>query len=254
MPDSEASDPLVIPPPNFSSIASRLSFSLLASANIQSLPSLLAVFPRSRLAARRVALRIKSGRLVRLPLASASRTASTLSLAGRLCPASSPNVVLGAVALSAPPFSKPPRIWSMRGSMGGEPATFRDGMPGTLSQGLGDFISLRPPFTPGFDKDSSEDDGDVIESGKMVAPPKELGCGESGTCLADKESPALPGNLPLGESKRGTSLPLIVVKVGLVFLPTLTWRTMPPSSGTPRDIGFVGFSSSDGVSPSPSSR
>ena len=125
MPVKEPSDLLFIPPPSFSSFVA----SLLLSANIHSTPSLLAVFPRSRLAARRVALRIKSGRLVRLPLASDSRIVSTLSFGGRLWPIRSVNEGLGvkldAVVSIAPPFSKPPRIWSTRGSIRGEPAIFR---------------------------------------------------------------------------------------------------------------------------------
>ena len=59
---------------------------VLFSAFIMSqIPSLLAVFPLSRLAATRVALRIKSGKLVRLPLASASLTASMSRRGGRRC-------------------------------------------------------------------------------------------------------------------------------------------------------------------------
>ena len=130
MPVKEPSDLLIIPPPSFPSFAGWLNFSLLLSLNTQSMPSLLAVFPRSRLAARRVALLIKSGRLVRLPLTSASRTASTLSFGGRFCPIRSVNEglvacpKLAALVSSAPAFSKPPRIWLTRGSIGGEPAIF----------------------------------------------------------------------------------------------------------------------------------
>lgn len=57
-----------------------------ASSSKKLRPSLLAVRPRSRFDATLVALRMRSGRLVRLPRASASRTASTLSLGGRLEP------------------------------------------------------------------------------------------------------------------------------------------------------------------------
>lgn len=63
-----------------------------ASSSKKLRPSLLAVRPRSRFDATLVALRIRSGRLVRLPRASASRTASTLSLGGRLEPTLSASV------------------------------------------------------------------------------------------------------------------------------------------------------------------
>jgi hypothetical protein len=63
-----------------------------ASSSKKLRPSLLAVRPRSRLDATLVALRMRSGRLVRLPRASASRTASTLSLGGRLEPTLSASV------------------------------------------------------------------------------------------------------------------------------------------------------------------
>ena len=117
MPESEPSDLLFAP--SFSSLAFLLNFSLLpraASASIHSIPSLLAVFPRSKFAASLVALRIRSGRLVKLPLASASRTASTFKRGGRRCPTLSPSNdlgasrKLGAVGSRAPPFSKPPKI------------------------------------------------------------------------------------------------------------------------------------------------
>ena len=51
----------------------RGSFSMLAMSSI---PVLLAVFPLSRLAANLVALRMRSGKLVMLPLVSESLTAS----------------------------------------------------------------------------------------------------------------------------------------------------------------------------------
>jgi hypothetical protein len=63
------------------SVLSRLSFSELE--NMSSIPNLLAVFPRSRFAANLVALRIRSGRLVRLPRASVSLTISRSRRGGR---------------------------------------------------------------------------------------------------------------------------------------------------------------------------
>jgi hypothetical protein len=67
----------------------RVSFLSGAPASQKSRPKRLAVFPRSRFAASRVALLINSGRLVRLPRASASRTASISSFGGLLVPARS---------------------------------------------------------------------------------------------------------------------------------------------------------------------
>jgi hypothetical protein len=63
----------------------RSGFSL--SPTIQSIPSRLAVLPRSRFAASRVARRMRSGRLVSDARASASRTACTSRFGGLLVPA-----------------------------------------------------------------------------------------------------------------------------------------------------------------------
>ena len=71
----------------------RTSFFSGAPVSQKSMPSRLAVRPRSRLDASRVALRIRSGKLVRLPRASASRTASMSSLGGRRAPARSASVI-----------------------------------------------------------------------------------------------------------------------------------------------------------------
>lgn len=116
IPDRESLD-FLLSPPSFSSLAFLLSFSMaFASPSIHSMPSLLAVLPRSKFAASLVALRIKSGKLVRLPLASASLTASTFKRGGRRWPTLFPREdlgacrKLGAVGSRAPPFSNPPRI------------------------------------------------------------------------------------------------------------------------------------------------
>jgi len=58
----------------------------------KSRPNLLAVLPRSRFAASLVARLMRSGRLVKLPRASASRTASTLIFGGRRFPTRSASV------------------------------------------------------------------------------------------------------------------------------------------------------------------
>ena len=71
---------------------------------IQSMPSLLAVFPLSRFAASLVARLIKSGRLVRDARASASRTASMLRFGGRLDP-TLPASPLGCLLSARLPFS-----------------------------------------------------------------------------------------------------------------------------------------------------
>ena len=92
--------------------------------NMSSIPKRLAVLPLSRFDATFVARRIRSDRLVKLPLCSAFFTASISSLSGflpigleePLCE----DISGTAVALSmAPPFCKPPRICSTRGSTGG---------------------------------------------------------------------------------------------------------------------------------------
>ena len=100
-----------------------LAFSF--SSSIPKKPSRLAVLPRSRFDASLVALLISSGRLLELPLASFSFTASEprLSLAGLLSPLS---LIEGGVVLkdaaplgpSAPPFSRPPSTCFTLGSRG----------------------------------------------------------------------------------------------------------------------------------------
>ena len=92
-------------------------------SSISSMPIRLAVFPRSRLDASRVALRISSGRLVALPLGSDSLTASSFNRGGRFPPLSliEPAVeALGVVPAvdRAPPFSSPAIILATRGSTG----------------------------------------------------------------------------------------------------------------------------------------
>jgi len=93
------------------SYISLFSSGLLAS--IHSEPRRLAVRPRSRLAARRVARFMSSGRLVRLPLVPLSFSETTLSGGGRFKSARSANPLLMSLAIDegkAPLFSSPESI------------------------------------------------------------------------------------------------------------------------------------------------
>ena len=102
------------------------SFSLASS--MPSMPSRLAVFPRSRFEANFVARLMSSGRLVALSLP--SFVAFRFKFGGRLVPFPFIDAAVEGDAVpleaSAPPFSRWPRIWSTLGSTG-DPVD--DGVP-----------------------------------------------------------------------------------------------------------------------------
>ena len=104
-------------------------------------PSRLAVFPRSRFEANFVARLINSGRLLELPRTSESLVAARFSRGGLLaffvCCAGSGDVVLPVPI--APPFSRLPRIWLIRGSKDVTGVTLPElgALEGAISEGVG---------------------------------------------------------------------------------------------------------------------
>lgn len=238
---------------------SEFDSDLLRSSSNQFIPNLLAVLPRSRLEASLVARRIKSGRLVRLPRASASLTTSTLSRGGRLEPTLCEKVV-GSVGVwrlfesmsgSAPPFSSPPRIWSTRGSFGASGDRDRIYSGGAERSSL-DFFS---------DSDLSDDDEESkaeaclkipLLSVRVVKPAVDiseclaLDMASAAGCFSPRgivpnslywtgsESDALTCTMDeiAWFSERKLSPLLMVVNCGRDLLPRLAWRTSPESSVT----------------------
>ena len=93
---------------------------------MSSIPSRLAVLPLSRFDATRVALLMRSGKLVKLPRTSASLTAFMFSGGGRLVepPASGDVTGSGVPCCKAPPFCRPPIISRTRGSTAGDGCAF----------------------------------------------------------------------------------------------------------------------------------
>lgn len=193
-------DPVRDPCPDFSALSLRMF----------SMPTRLAVRPRSRFEASLVARRMSSGRLVELPLVSPACAASTFSGGGRLSPFSlidgAVEVIGEAVPLesNAPPFSRPPSISVTLGS----------------NENVGDRVSgdgavLDRPFDSSFGVPAGEFFTDEAE--RNVAPPplpSEISCWSS-----------------KGPGWRSALSPLFtVISAGLPGFPMLTFLTNPDES------------------------
>ncbi len=199
-------DPVRDPCPDLSALSLRML----------SMPTRLAVRPRSRFEASLVARRMSSGRLVELPLVSPACAVSRFSRGGRLSSFSlidgADEVIGEAVPLEskAPAFSRPPSISVTLGSSGdvGDRAS-------------GDGAVLDRPFGNSLGVPAGEFFADEAE--RNVAPPplpSDIFC----------RSWKGPG-LRLSPSPASTPSPLFVaLRAGLPGFPVLTFLTNPVES------------------------
>jgi hypothetical protein len=235
---------------------------------IQSQPSRLAVFPRSKLAASLVARLMRSGRLVIEPLASASRTISTFNRGGRFDPTRSASVPLMLLRTSlavagsiAPPLSSPPKIWSTRESLGlmGDLGTAGDvGFEGESSANRYSLFRVSPNLIDNSSEEGDESSKKTLDSRIGVLAMRDREAFGVRICGGDCKD-GIYGRFAGKPSPRKLSALLIVVKVGLVRFPRLACRTrllwsLWSTEGLRLSPPVISSSSSDGVSPSPSSR
>lgn len=172
-----------------------------APASQKSKPSRLAVLPLSRFAANRVARLINSGKLVRLPRASASRTASTSRRGGR-----------GLPGRSAKPAPRDP--WRRNAGPANEPS-FSGSM--SFSGSLN-----RASAYVGESSDASSGEISLKRAGPLPPIPS----------LAASTAPPIPASHSFssgGEPFRltaGLSTDLMVIIEGFVLRPRLACRTI----------------------------
>ena len=183
------------------------------------MPTRLVVRPRSRFEASRVARRMSSGKLVRLPLASPAGAASSFNGGGRL---NSFSIIDGAVEVideavplesRAPAFSRPPRISVTLGSSGDV------GDRGDRDPGEGLFLGR--PFGASFGVPAGELFAEDVDRNVVPPPlPSEIFC----------RSSKGPGLRRLG-SPFSTPSPLFTaLRAGLPDFPILTFLTSPVES------------------------
>lgn len=197
----------------------RASFSAL-SATSQSMPNLLEVLPRSRFEARRRARWMRSGRLVREPRASASRTASRFRRAGRRAPTRSLRVDVRWTV-----------VWFAKRKEEAELVP-DSAVPGLKREGSGGARSC----LVGFNLGNSRCDPAV-----MLSPGSDWGVGDRGQVAVSMMDGVWSGTATIGEwAGRCASAeeflsdcsrerrPLISVKTGLCVRPMLASLTRPP--------------------------
>lgn len=171
-----------------------------APASQKSRPNRLAVLPLSRFAARRVARLINSGKLVKLPRASASRTASTSRRGGR-----------GLPGRSAKPAPRDP--WRRNAEAAAEPSL-------SVSMSFSESLNLWSEYV-GESSDASSGEISLRRAGPLPPIPS----------FAASAAPATPPShsFSSGDGFRltvGFSTDRMVIMEGFVLRPRLACRTM----------------------------
>lgn len=203
---------------------------------MSSIPILLAVFPLSKFEASFVARLIKSRKLVELPRASASFTASIFRRGGRRVPGILS--LIAGVGAVMPPFSSPPLICATLESTGDVNGD-RD---------LGSFVMAIWGFSRSISDEMGDEEDEELSS-KIVRPL--TFCFMTGFSFLEAPIPAAtaPPAAPAATAARATIPPLfvsifrglwsplfengvssellIVVSAGLCLLPKLAFRTSP---------------------------